>query len=67
MWYVVARDEGAHLRSGFAKRVTPAEYAASVEDNTITDLLADYAIRPGDVFFLPAGSVHSIGAGAFIA
>ena len=67
MWYVVATDEGAHLRSGFAKRVTPAEYAASVEDNTITDLLADYAIRPGDVFFLPAGRVHSIGAGAFIA
>ncbi len=65
MWYVVATDEGAHLRSGFAKRVTPAEYAASVEDNTITDLLADYAIRPGDVFFLPAGRVHSIGAGAF--
>mgnify|MGYP003098597735 CR=1 FL=1 len=60
MWYVVATDEGAHLRSGFAKRVTPAEYAASVEDNTITDLLADYAIRPGDVFFLPAGRVHSI-------
>ena len=50
-----------------ARRVTPAEYAASVEDNTITDLLADYAIRPGDVFFLPAGRVHSIGAGAFIA
>ena len=67
MWYVVATDEGAHLRSGFAKRVTPAEYAASVEDNTITNLLADYAIRPGDVFFLPAGRVHSIGAGAFIA
>ena len=67
MWYVVATDEGAHLRSGFAKQVTPAEYAASVEDNTITDLLTDYAIHPGDVFFLPAGRVHSIGAGAFIA
>ena len=64
---VVATDEGAHLRSGFAKQVTPAEYAASVENNTITDLLTDYAIHPGDVFFLPAGRVHSIGAGAFIA
>ena len=67
MWYVVATDEGAHLRSGFAKQVTLAEYAASVENNTITDLLTDYAIHPGDVFFLPAGRVHSIGAGAFIA
>jgi len=67
MWYVVDADEGARLRSGFAKRVTPAEYEASVADNTITDLLAEYEIHPGDLFFLPAGRVHSIGAGAFIA
>ena len=67
MWYVVAADPGAHLRSGFATQVTPAEYEASVADNTITDILADYEIHPGDVFFLPAGRVHSIGAGAFIA
>jgi len=67
MWYVVAADEGAHLRSGFAKEVTPAQYEASVADGTITGLLADYAVRPGDVFFLPAGRVHSIGAGSFIA
>lgn len=56
MWYVVDTAEGAHLRSGFSKQVTPEEYAASVEDNTITDILADYAIRPGDVFFLPAAA-----------
>jgi len=67
MWYVVAADEGAHLRSGFAKELTPAQYEASVADGTITGLLADYAVRPGDVFFLPAGRVHSIGAGSFIA
>lgn len=67
MWYVVAADKGAHLRSGFSKQVTPAQYEASVADNTITDILTDYIIHPGDVFFLPAGRVHSIGAGAFIA
>ncbi len=67
MWYVVAADEGAHLRSGFSKQVTPEEYEASVADNTITEILADYAVHAGDVFFLPAGRVHSIGAGSFIA
>ena len=67
MWYVVAADPGAHLRSGFVRPVTPAQYEASVADDTITDLLADYAIRPGDLFFLPAGRVHAIGAGSFIA
>ena len=67
MWYVVSADKDAHLRSGFSKQVTPAEYEASVGVNTITDILADYKIAPGDVFFLPAGRVHSIGAGSFIA
>lgn len=47
--------------------MTPEQYAASVDDNTITDLLARYDVKPGDVFFLPAGRVHSIGAGSFIA
>lgn len=67
MWYVVATDEGAHLRSGFAKQVTPEQYEASVANHTITDILTDYRIAPGDVFFLPAGRVHAIGAGSFIA
>ena len=38
-----------------------------IADNTICDALADYAVKPGDVFFLPAGRIHSIGAGCFIA
>ena len=59
MWYVVSADKDAHLRSGFSKQVTPAEYEASVGDNTITDILADYKIAPGDVFFLPASTVSA--------
>lgn len=67
MWYVVDADPGSRLRSGFAKQVTADEYEQSIADNTITDLLQEYDIHAGDVFFLPAGRVHSIGAGAFIA
>ena len=67
MWYVVDADPGSRLRSGFAKSVTPDEYEQSIADNTITDLLQEYDIHAGDVFFLPAGRIHSIGAGAFIA
>lgn len=67
MWYVVAADEGAHLRSGFARTTTPEQYAASVADDTICDLLTDYPIAPGDVFYLPAGRIHSIGAGSLVA
>lgn len=68
MWYVIDNHNGqAHLRSGLKKQITAEEYAAMVEDNTICDALADYAVQPGDVFFLPAGRIHSIGTGCFIA
>lgn len=67
MWYVVDAAEGAHLKSGFSQRITSAEYEQRVADNTITDVLCDYAVRPGDLFFLPAGRVHAICAGSFVA
>ena len=67
MWYVVQADEKAHLMSGLTKEITPEEYAAKVEDNTITEVLHDYDVHAGDVFFLPAGRIHSIGTGCFIA
>ena len=67
MWYVVDADKGAKLRSGFSEQITPKEYKERVLNNTITDVLQEYEIKPGDVFFLPAGRVHSIGAGSFIA
>ncbi len=67
MWYVVQADDDAHLRSGFKTKITPKEYVESIEKDTITDILCDYKVEAGDVFFLPAGRVHSIGTGCFIA
>ena len=63
MWYVIGADKGAKLRSGFSEQITPKEYKDRVYNNTITEVLQEYDIQPGDVFFLPAGRVHSIGAG----
>ncbi len=67
MWYVVDATPEAHLRSGFSRELTPEDYVEAIADNSICDKLADYKVSPGDVFFLPAGRVHSIGAGCFIA
>ncbi len=67
MWYVIDATPGAFLYSGFAKQLTPEGYIKSVEDNSFTDMLAKHDVHPGDVFFLPAGRVHAIGAGCFIA
>ena len=67
MWYVVGADKGACLLSGLTQEITPEEYEEKVRDNTIMDVLARHEIHPGDVFFLPAGRIHAIGAGAFVA
>ena len=67
MWYVVSADMDAHLMSGLSAEITPDEYVSRVDNNTITDVLCDYKVASGDVFFLPAGRIHSIGKGCFIA
>lgn len=67
MWYVINASEKAKLYSGFAQKLSSGEYVRKVQDNTFTDTLQQYRVRPGDVFFLPAGRVHAIGAGCFIA
>ncbi|MDR1356728.1 MAG: class I mannose-6-phosphate isomerase [Tannerellaceae bacterium] len=67
MWYVIKASEGAALYSGFSRQIDAGEYVKRVEDNTIMDVLQRYEVKEGDVFFLPAGRVHAIGSGCFIA
>lgn len=67
MWYVVDAAPGAKLLSGFSRKVTKDEYQKAVEENKVEDILSDCEVTPGDVFFLPAGRVHAIGAGCFVA
>lgn len=66
MWYVIDAPSTGKLRSGFSASITPEEYKERVANDTITEVLKEYEIHAGDVFFLPAGRIHSIGAGAFI-
>lgn len=67
MWYVIKADKGASLYSGFSQQIDKEEYVKLVGNNTIMDVLKKYDVSEGDVFFLPAGRVHAIGAGCFIA
>lgn len=67
MWYVISADPGAKLISGFSQEITPKEYKERVHDGTFAEVLQSCAIQPGDVFYVPAGRVHGIGAGAFVA
>ena len=67
MWYVMDSDEDASLKVGLKKKITPEEYARMVEDDTICDALGNYQVKSGDCFFIPAGRIHAICSGSFIA
>lgn len=67
MWYVMDSDENASLLSGLKKKITPEQYKAMVENDTICDAIAQYDVKAGDCFFLPAGRIHAIGTGCFLA
>ena len=67
MWYLMESDPTAKLYSGLKKQITPEEYKSMVENDTICDALAQYDVKEGDVFFLPAGRIHAIGTGCFLA
>ncbi len=67
MWYVLKSDEGARLYNGLRQPLTPETYEQMVADDTITDALACHEAHEGDVFFIPAGRIHAIGAGCFVA
>jgi mannose-6-phosphate isomerase len=67
MWYVVKATGGASLYSGFREEIDAEKYVQSLEDDTFINYLQKHEVQAGDVFFLPAGRVHAIGAGCFIA
>jgi mannose-6-phosphate isomerase class I len=66
MWYVMAAEEGAGLYVGFNRDVSAEEVAERVKNNTIMEVLNFYPTKPGDVYYIPAGTVHAIGAGNLI-
>lgn len=66
MWYVLDCDEGASLYYGFTRDVSRAEYEQAIKEGRLTEILNRVDVKRGDVFFIPAGTVHAIGAGILI-
>ncbi|MCR9250370.1 MAG: class I mannose-6-phosphate isomerase [bacterium] len=67
MWYVMQADEGSSLISGFNKTLTKEEYLEAFNAGKLTSILNREDVSTDDVFFLPAGRVHTIGKGLMIA
>lgn len=67
MWYIVDAEEGAELVYGLAEGVSREDFAAAVKAGKTEDVLRRVTVKKGDVFFIPSGLVHAIGAGILIA
>ncbi|MCR8558041.1 class I mannose-6-phosphate isomerase [Mucilaginibacter sp. BJC16-A38] len=67
MWYVIEADPGSTLIAGFNRELTQQEYLDKFNSGHLTDVLNKEDVKAGDVFFLPAGRVHTIGKGLLIA
>ena len=67
MWYVMESAPTAKLYNGLKMQITPEQYKEMVENDTICDALSQYQVREGDCFFIPAGRIHAIGGGCYLA
>lgn len=67
MWYVVQADEGSNIIIGFKNDSEAKEYLYHLEEKTLVDILNVDEVKEGDVYFVPPGRVHAIGAGVVIA
>ncbi|MGM9540033.1 type I phosphomannose isomerase catalytic subunit [Anaerovibrio sp.] len=67
MWYIIDAEPGAELLYGVEKKITADELAESLQNGTITDICHHAPVKKGDVFFIPAGTIHAIGKGILLA
>ncbi|MCD6659291.1 MAG: class I mannose-6-phosphate isomerase [Lentimicrobium sp.] len=67
MWYIIDADPGAELISGFSEKVDQQTYLKHLNDKSLKQILNAEKVTAGDVFYMPAGRVHALGPGIFLA
>ncbi|MCL2167500.1 MAG: class I mannose-6-phosphate isomerase [Lentimicrobiaceae bacterium] len=67
IWYVIHAEENAGIYVGFNKPVEKQEYIDAVQKKEIASILQHYPVKNGDLFFIPAGTVHALGKGVCVA
>jgi mannose-6-phosphate isomerase len=66
-WYVLSASPEAKVALGLTQRLTPPQLREAICDGSIADLVLWQTVLPGDVIFVPAGTIHAIGAGLVVA
>jgi mannose-6-phosphate isomerase len=66
-WYILSAEPGAQVGVGLKRRITPQELRTSIRDGSIVELVQWRPVAKGDVIYIPAGTIHAIGAGIVLA
>jgi mannose-6-phosphate isomerase len=66
-WYIISAKPGSQIGVGLERRVTPQELRASIRNGSIVELVRWRPVEKGDVIFIPAGTIHALGAGIVLA
>ena len=66
-WYILSAVPDARVAIGLKQRLTPQELRASIRDGSIASLTQWRSVAKGDIIFVPAGTIHAIGAGIVLA
>lgn len=67
MWYILEHKPQAELLIGLKKKMSPGEVREAIKTNRMGDVVNHVRVLDQDAFFLPAGRIHSIGAGILLA
>jgi mannose-6-phosphate isomerase len=66
-WYIISAKPDAKIGIGLKHQVTPQQLRASIRDGSIVDLVQWRPVAKGDAIFIPAGTIHALGAGIVLA
>jgi len=67
MWYVMQAEDGGDLIVGFKRDSSKEEYVEHLEEKKLLEILNQEKVKKGDVYFIPTGRIHAIGAGVLLA
>ncbi len=66
-WYILDCEKDSELIYGFKEDISPEEFRASIENDTVLDRVNHVKVKKGDFFFIDSGTLHAIGKGILLA
>ena len=66
-WYILDCEDDAEIIYGFKQDLTKEEFRAAIEENTLLSCVNRVKVHPGDLYFIPSGTLHAICKGILLA